>query len=133
MFNSSFPSLNNVKISSNKNTIAVLSVSDGITTFLANSEPFVNEQKKNTINNLKPYPNPFSGSFYIKLDEKNIQPLELMLYDVNGKKIYSNNDLHINENNVLEINAQTVSNGIYFGKIVFAKMNYHFKVIKLNL
>lgn len=63
------------------------------------------------------YPNPNKGDFTIQFESDSINRVEIFVYDILGKKIYSNsfdNTLHFNQN----IKLYDTSSGIYFVTII---------------
>jgi photosystem II stability/assembly factor-like uncharacterized protein len=72
------------------------------------------------------YPNPNNGIFTIKLGEPKAN-IQLEIYDVIGKQVYSNNYLNVDE--FVEIDFNPPKNGVYFIKIYDGINLFNSKVI----
>jgi photosystem II stability/assembly factor-like uncharacterized protein len=66
------------------------------------------------LNNVFVYPNPSRGIFNISLG--NLQPTEIEVYDLTGKKVYTKKEITIS-NFETKIDLSNVTQGIYFVKI----------------
>ena len=66
------------------------------------------------LNNVSIYPNPSNGIFTLSLGD--IEPTSIVIYDITGKIISSNNNILI-ANYETSLNISTASTGIYFVKI----------------
>jgi len=66
------------------------------------------------LNNVFVYPNPSKGIFNISLG--NLQPTEIEVYDLTGKKVYTKKEITIS-NFETKIDLSNVTQGIYFVKI----------------
>jgi hypothetical protein len=77
------------------------------------------------------YPNPSNGSFHIKLKHSQTQPLQLSIYDVTGKLVFTDNLNRDNESMDYHY-ERDLENGIYYIKIDGAgkPFNYKLSVIK---
>ena len=74
----------------------------------------INENE--ALNSIEIYPNPSSGSFNLDINLTQQQDINLVIYDIMGKEIYSENykDI-ISANHTIELG--NIANGIYFAKI----------------
>jgi hypothetical protein len=66
------------------------------------------------LNNVFIHPNPSNGIYNVSLG--NIIPTLIEVYDLMGKRIYSNNDIHVS-NKEIAIDISSASTGVYFIKI----------------
>jgi hypothetical protein len=76
---------------------------------------------------IKVYPNPFSGVFYFEIPGNNEKTGRVYLYDIDGKLRLQK---EITGSNNFEINAIELNNGIYFYKLIFNENAYTGKLLK---
>lgn len=79
------------------------------------------------LNNVFIYPNPSKGIFNISLG--NIQPTEIEVYDLTGKKVYAKKELQIS-NYEAKIDLSNLTQGIYFVKIINNNQSTVKRIIK---
>ena len=58
------------------------------------------------------YPNPFESSLFAEINSQINTDIEVNIYDLSGRKLYSNNEFIHKGNNVLEINTAEIPEGI---------------------
>lgn len=81
-----------------------------------------------TDNNLfRVFPNPSNGMVNVKIQQY-VGNLEIEVYDVNGRLVYSKAE--INFNNESQINVQNLQSGVYVVKLKGDSINYSTKLIK---
>ncbi|MGI8952115.1 MAG: fibronectin type III domain-containing protein [Chitinophagaceae bacterium] len=104
----------------------------------------VNKQAENSVqqnqiavtktdDEVKVYPNPFHQSFTLVIPSENNDNLAVLIYDINGRLVYSNqfNNLVKGENYIkIEANQNLSAPGVYTAKILFTNRKA-FKIIKL--
>lgn len=80
---------------------------------------------------MKLYPNPSSGNFFIELsDVDEAQPLDIDLYDINGKVVYSYHQLMLNNDNPFPIEqSNELPTGLYFLHVRSEGVNFEKKVM----
>ncbi len=80
---------------------------------------FILEEKPNSIytntlaEQIKIYPNPTQGNLSVGIKGLNAQDLQIAILDITGRTIMTEN-AKVNINATLELNTQSLSNGIYF-------------------
>jgi hypothetical protein len=79
------------------------------------------------LNNVFVYPNPSKGIFNISLG--NLQPTEIEVYDLTGKKVYEKKEVIIS-NFETKIDLSNVTQGIYFVKIIDNNQSTVKRIIK---
>lgn len=79
------------------------------------------------LNNVSIYPNPSNGIFTLSLGD--IEPTSIVIYDITGKIISSNNNILI-ANYETSLNISTASTGIYFVKIEADNQSIVKRIIK---
>jgi hypothetical protein len=79
------------------------------------------------LNNVFVYPNPSRGIFNISLG--NLQPTEIEVYDLMGKKVYAKKEITIS-NFETKIDLSNVTQGIYFVKIIDNNQSTVKRIIK---
>jgi hypothetical protein len=79
------------------------------------------------LNNVYVYPNPSKGIFNISLG--NLQPTEIEVYDLTGKKVYEKKEVIIS-NFETKIDLSNVTQGIYFVKIIDNNQSTVKRIIK---
>ena len=79
------------------------------------------------LNNVYVYPNPSKGIFNISLG--NLQPTEIEVYDLTGKKVYEKKEVTIS-NFETKIDLSNVTQGIYFVKIIDNNQSTVKRIIK---
>jgi hypothetical protein len=79
------------------------------------------------LNNVFVYPNPSKGIFNISLG--NLQPTEIEVYDLTGKKVYEKKEVIIS-NFETKIDLSNVTKGIYFVKIIDNNQSTVKRIIK---
>ncbi|MCH8318949.1 MAG: T9SS type A sorting domain-containing protein [Bacteroidetes bacterium] len=85
--------------------------------FLVDNCPTVGIAKETFINNLVSiYPNPSSGVFFLKTNLKNANELNVSVYDILGKIVYSK-EYKQAQNNIYKIDLSNNPKGIYFVRI----------------
>ena len=81
----------------------------------------------NLIRDIKIHPNPVSDILHIEFTNIPKLPLNLLLFDVNGRLIYSQN--HNLENLRLTLDVSKFSIGIYLVQLKGANIDYYTKII----
>ena len=74
--------------------------------------PFSLEKKQKTVS-IEIYPNPASKDLYLKFD-KELSDLQLIISDITGKTMLTNNFNQISKGSVLKIPIRNLSAGIYY-------------------
>lgn len=77
--------------------------------------------------NIAIYPNPSKGIFNVYLGT--ITPKTILVYDIIGKTVYFKNEFQNNQSNVL-LDLSSVSNGVYFLKIISENKSVTRRIIK---
>lgn len=72
----------------------------------------------NTLNTIAVYPNPFNTSVMIKVPSNQNSEYSIELYDVSGRSIINYDNITPINNTITLSNLNTLSNGIYFMKIM---------------
>ena len=85
------------------------------------------ENKSKT--NLNVYPNPNTGMFSIELNDNNSNVLNLLIYNVIGKEVYSDKNITAGKQFTKKINLEGLSNGIYFIRIDSKTNTYTQKIV----
>ena len=80
---------------------------------------------ENFASQLQIYPNPNKGSFVINAPEQNNNNYEVMIYSVGGKQVYHR---HF-ENELMNIQLNEYTKGLYFVKVISGKNTYNTKLI----
>ena len=74
------------------------------------------------------YPNPSTGSFYIKGED--INKAEITIYNSLGQKIHFSPESLISKNNLeIEINGETFESGVYFVQIIQGQVQESIKLV----
>jgi len=76
------------------------------------------------------YPNPTTGLINIKVNSILFGKASVMLFNINGKRIYNENVYIDESNNILEIDIEAKQRGMYFLKIVTIDKVATKKIIK---
>jgi len=78
------------------------------------------------------HPNPFTDNFNITYYSEKNQTINIELYDISGRKIFSFQKIVIaNSNNTFsDIDAKTISNGLYLLRLITTDKSYYKKIIK---
>lgn len=79
----------------------------------------ISEKIKDNIgekNVVRVFPNPFTNSFYLYLQNFDVQKIQLKMYDAKGRMVLKE-ELLINASLFKEIDTQRFSRGVYFIKI----------------
>jgi hypothetical protein len=58
------------------------------------------------------YPNPFEGTIFADINSKINAEIELNIFDLSGRKLWSGKDFVHKGNNLLEINTNNIPEGI---------------------
>jgi len=83
---------------------------------LANSNP-KQEDKKIVEEDIKLYPNPNQGSFVVEVFAKQKQSISIDIVDVTGRFIMNKSYMLSQERNLIQIDLQNVTQGIYFVRL----------------
>jgi len=93
---------------------------------IKNDVPLVNEIPFNT----EVFPNPFTGSFYYSISTSSFEPLNVRLYDLNGKELLSKICTDFNQSNLIV--TESLSPGIYILKISQGDQTKVHKIVKAS-
>ncbi|MET2985870.1 T9SS type A sorting domain-containing protein [Aureibaculum conchae] len=72
-------------------------------------------------NNFKVYPNPSDGKINLKLDAFNAEDVNVKLYDISGREVYSSTYPTIDSYFNKSINLHSLAKGVYFLKVTKGK------------
>ena len=64
------------------------------------------------------FPNPNSGTFYVKLDEFDEKPININVYNQLGQLVFTQKVGLLNENNSFEIELKNIDSGIYYVHLI---------------
>ncbi|WP_213520432.1 T9SS type A sorting domain-containing protein [Nonlabens sp.] len=84
-------------------------------------------QNEINTNAIKLYPNPASEYLYVHFGELTQLPLQLTLFDLNGRLVYSES-LQI-ENFQISIDVSDLDTGMYLVQLKGSKLNYYSKIL----
>jgi hypothetical protein len=59
------------------------------------------------------YPNPLKDHFYLSFESDKTLHADIQIYDLNGRVLYSQNSEVIAGKNLIDINVETLTNGLY--------------------
>lgn len=76
------------------------------------------------------YPNPTAGNIFIDLLLKESSDLVFDIYDVSGRKVYSQTQNYVQGNYSKQIDMSTLDAGVYELKITGENINYSKKIVK---
>jgi len=82
-----------------------------------------------TFDNLNVYPNPTNNVVNISADLISIADADVQIFDMNGKKVYSNDSLFYNTNSA-SIDISNLSTGMYVLKLTTNTISQSIKVVK---
>ncbi len=82
-----------------------------------------------SIESLKSYPNPFVSEFYINIGSKKVEEVNFSLMDLNGKQIWTKNQILHTGTNLLSFQRNNLSPGIYYLSIKGENFN---KILRVS-
>lgn len=106
-------------VNSNNDTISVFEI------ILSNPD-YMSSVKENNFSSLTVYPNPFTNTLNFTF-ENNING-KIMIYDVSGQLIYSEN---IQNKNLFTLNTTNLNNGVFFYQVIDVSTGTNLKSGKL--
>ena len=88
--------------------------------------------ENNQSRNVQIVPNPNNGSFIIRFDLQINEPVDVTVFNPVSGNVFERANVQVDQMNVLDVNLDKVSNGIYFLKISNAEVNILKKIIVRN-
>ncbi len=109
-------------------TIANIYYQEFVKRFYLNNSLGIN-QFGSVFNLVKTYPNPSDGNFNISIKSAKNELVKIQIYDITGKSVYENQKNIITGNNLIKVNAQNLTSGIYLLNLVSDDSFYQQKLI----
>lgn len=112
------------------NTVRFGTYGRGTWDFAIDQEPITSVKENNTVNNVSVYPNPFSESTTIKFNLNKTSAVNIDVYTLSGKKVYSEtrSQLAVGEQQI-RLNRSQLTRGIYLVSIATGAEKFTRKIV----